>query len=153
MLSSLFYSQMWFELQLIELENHLKEETKLRNKAEKKLKVLMKKLNPSNISAISVELELSSSSEKRETTCTSSTSTSDSRDPKVDESKPQFTSPAISQYPEHNVSETAKKDSCPQGTSSSKSNSNLNGPFQQRFSDELSSSSEDPKTDNHRYSF
>ena len=32
------------ELQLIELENKLKEETKLRNKAEKRLKLLRKKL-------------------------------------------------------------------------------------------------------------
>ncbi|KAF5475958.1 hypothetical protein F2P56_007711 [Juglans regia] len=154
---------------LIELENHLKEETKLRNKAEKKLEVLMKKLNSLNISAISVEPELSSSSEKFEMSCTSSTSTSDSKDPKLDESKSQFTTPEISQNLEHNVSETTKKDSCPRGTASSNSNSNLNDPIQQRFSDELSSnsnsnlndpiqqrfsdelssSSEDPKTDNH----
>ncbi|XP_041023167.1 uncharacterized protein LOC121264159 isoform X1 [Juglans microcarpa x Juglans regia] len=137
------------KVQLIELEIHLKEETKLRNKAEKKLEVLMKKLNSLNISAISVEPELSSSSEKFEMSCTSSTTTSDSKDPKVDESKSQFTTPVISQNLEHNVSETTKKDSCPQGTASSKSNSNLNDPIQQRFSEELSSSSEDPKTDNH----
>lgn len=152
MLSSLIYSQMCLEVQLIDLENHLKEETKLRNKAEKKLEVLMKKLNSLNISAISVEPELSSSSEKFQMSCTSSTSTSDSKDPKVDESKSQFTTPVISQNLEHNVSEDTKTDSCPQGTASSKYNSNLNDPIQQRDSDESSSNSEDPKTDNHRYS-
>ncbi|KAL5546256.1 hypothetical protein UlMin_005943 [Ulmus minor] len=60
---------------LIELENILKEEIKLRNKAQKKLKFLKKKLESLNLS---VESEQSSSSEKCEASCNSSTSVSTS---------------------------------------------------------------------------
>ncbi|XP_075637874.1 uncharacterized protein LOC142610043 [Castanea sativa] len=148
---------------LIELENQLKEETKFRNKAEKKLKLLMKKLESLNISTISVESEQSSTSEKCEMSCMSSTSTSGSRHPEEDEPKSQFSSPQISQNLEHNVSETStptqshsspstENDFSPEGTSSasasasasSNSNSNHDDP-----SHKLSPSSEDPRTDNH----
>lgn len=142
-------------IKLIELEKQLKEETKFRNKAEKKLKLLKKKLESLNISTISVESEQSSTSEKCEMSCTSSTSTSGSRHPEEDEPKSQFSSPQISQNLEHNVSETftptqshsspsTENDSSPQGTSSA--NSNHDDP-----SHKLSPSSEDPRTDNHRY--
>ncbi|XP_041026727.1 A-agglutinin anchorage subunit-like isoform X2 [Juglans microcarpa x Juglans regia] len=146
---------------LIELENQLKQETKLRYKAEKKLQVFMKKLESLNISTISVESERSSSSEKGEMSCTSSTITSDSKNQEEDESKSQFTSPEISEDLEHNASETTststknpsspstEKDSGSLGTANSKSNSKLNDPSQHRFSYKLSTSSEDPNTDNH----
>ncbi|KAM4078133.1 hypothetical protein ACB094_09G014100 [Castanea mollissima] len=148
---------------LIELENQLKEETKFRNKAEKKLKLLMKKLESLNISTISVESEQSSTSEKCKMSCMSSTSTSGSRHPEEDEPKSQFSSPQISKNLEHNVSETStptqshsspstENDFSPEGTSSasasasasSNSNSNHDDP-----SHKLSPSSEDPRTDNH----
>ncbi|XP_030927193.1 putative protein TPRXL [Quercus lobata] len=146
---------------LIELESQLKEETKFRNKAEKKLKLLMKKLESLNISTISVESEQSSTSEKCEMSCTSSTSTSVSRHPEEDEPKSQFSSPQISQNLEHNVSEistptqshsspSTENDFSPQGSSSasasasSNSNSNHDDP-----SHKLSPSSEDPRSDNH----
>ncbi|KAF5471745.1 hypothetical protein F2P56_008517 [Juglans regia] len=147
---------------LIELENQLKQETKLRYKAEKRFQVLMKKLESLNISTISVESEQSSSSEKGEMSCTSSTITSDSKNQEEDESKSQFTSPEISEDLEHNASETTststkipsspstENDSGSLGTANSKSNSNLNDPSQHRFSYKLSTScSEDPNTDNH----
>ena len=146
-------------IKLIELENQLKEETKFRNKAEKKLKLLMKKLESLNISTISVESEQSSTSEKCEMSCTSSTSTSVSRHPEEDEPKSQFSSPQISQNLEHNATPTqshsspsTENDFSPQGSSSasasasSNSNSNHDDP-----SHKLSPSSEDPRSDNHRY--
>lgn len=148
-------------IKLIELEKQLKEETKFRNKAEKKLKLLKKKLESLNISTISVESEQSSTSEKCEMSCTSSTSTSGSRHPEEDEPKSQFSSPQISQNLEHNVSETftptqshsspsTENDSSPQGTSSASASSNANSNHDDP-SHKLSPSSEDPRTDNHRY--
>ncbi|GMY14655.1 TPRXL [Fagus crenata] len=142
---------------LIELENQLKEETKLRNKAEKKLKFLMKKLESLNISTISVESEQSSTSEKCEMSCRSSTSSSGSRDPEECEPKSHFTSPTISQNLEHNVSESTtstlshaspstENDCSPQGIASASSNSNYN---HDDPSHKFSTGSEDPKTDNH----
>lgn len=148
-------------IKLIELEKQLKEETKFRNKAEKKLKLLKKKLESLNISTISVESEQSSTSEKCEMSCTSSTSTSGSRHPEEDEPKSQFSSPQISQNLEHNVSETftptqshsspsTENDSSPQGTSSASASSNANSNHDDP-SHKLSPSSEDPRTDNRRY--
>lgn len=57
---------LWNQLQLIELEKKLKEENKSRNKAEKKLKYLMKKLESMNISYVSDESEHSSLFDKSE---------------------------------------------------------------------------------------
>ena len=156
---SLTLSQICLGLKLIELENQLKEETKLRNKAEKKLKFLMKKLESLNISTISVESEQSSTSEKCEMSCRSSASSSGSRDTEECEPKSQFTSPTISQNLEHNVSESTtstlshaspstENDCSPQGIASASSNSNSN---HDDPSHKFSTSSEDPKTDNHRY--
>jgi hypothetical protein len=137
----------------MELENQLKEETKQRNKAEKKLKILMKKLESLNITAISVESEQSSSSENSKMSCRSCTSSSDSKDPEEDELKSQFTSPEISQNLQNNVSETSTPTpilSSPSSEKDSQSISNLNNPSQETFSDKLSSTSEDPKADSHR---
>jgi uncharacterized coiled-coil protein SlyX len=124
--------------QLIELENQLKEETKLRKKAEKKLKILIKKLESLNIITISVESEQSSSSENCKMSSRSCTSTSDSKDPEEDEIKSQFTSPEISQNLQHIVSENSASTpshSSPSSEKDSHSNSDLNDPFQERFSD------------------
>ncbi|KAF3678750.1 putative protein phosphatase 2C 38-like [Capsicum annuum] len=54
------------QVELIELEKKLKEENKSRNKAEKKLKYLMKKLESMNISYVSDESEHSSLFDKSE---------------------------------------------------------------------------------------
>lgn len=140
---------------LIELENQLKEETKLRNKAEKKFKILIKKLESLNITTKSVGSEQSSSSENCKMSCRSSTSTSDSKDPEEDELKSQFTSPEIAQNLQHNASETSSSPpslSSPSSEKDSQSNSNLNDPSQESFSDKLSSSSQDPNADSHSYS-
>ncbi|POO02465.1 hypothetical protein TorRG33x02_014490 [Trema orientale] len=102
---------------LIELENMLKEEIKLRNKAEKKLKKLKMKLQTLNISSVLVESEQSSSSEKSEVSCRSSTITSSSttcpNDSEENESDCQLTNSVTSQESSHNVSvsetSTAKK--------------------------------------------
>ncbi|XP_059427772.1 uncharacterized protein LOC132161630 [Corylus avellana] len=140
---------------LMELENQLKEETKQRNKAEKKLKILMKKLESLNITTISVESEQSSSSENCKMSCRSSTSTSDSKDPEEDELKSQFTSPEISQTLQNNASETSASTpilSSPSSEKDSQSNSNLNDPSQETLSDKMSSTSEYPKADSRSYS-
>ncbi|OMP03608.1 hypothetical protein COLO4_10304 [Corchorus olitorius] len=66
---------------LIELENKLREETKLRTKAEKRLKFLRKKLESLNIILPSLEdSDQSSSSENCAVSCVSSTSTSVSKE-------------------------------------------------------------------------
>lgn len=61
---------------LIELETKLKEETKSRNKAEKKLIFLMKKLESMNISYVSDESEYSSLFDKSEISSVTSTTAS-----------------------------------------------------------------------------
>ncbi|KAJ9181650.1 hypothetical protein P3X46_009758 [Hevea brasiliensis] len=66
---------------LIELENKLREETKLMQRAEKKLKFLKKKLESLKISPTFEGLDLSSSYENCGSSCTSSTSTSGPKDP------------------------------------------------------------------------
>ncbi|XP_024189635.1 serine-rich adhesin for platelets [Rosa chinensis] len=73
---------------LIELQNRLKEETKLKNKAEKKLKFLKTKLESLKPSSVPVESEQSSSSECSETSRRQSTSTSSSNNPEDNEPKP-----------------------------------------------------------------
>ncbi|XP_004302823.1 PREDICTED: uncharacterized protein LOC101293504 [Fragaria vesca subsp. vesca] len=73
---------------LIELQNRLKEEIKLKNKAEKKLKVLKRKLESLKPSSVSVESEQSCSSEHSATSRRQSTSTSSSHNPEDNEPKP-----------------------------------------------------------------
>ncbi|KAJ9184234.1 hypothetical protein P3X46_003981 [Hevea brasiliensis] len=65
---------------LIELENKLREETKLRQKAEKKLKFLKKKLESLKISPALEELDQSDSYENCGSSCTSSATTSGPKD-------------------------------------------------------------------------
>ncbi|KAK4377669.1 hypothetical protein RND71_003965 [Anisodus tanguticus] len=61
---------------LIELETKLRVETRSRNKAEKKLKYFMKKLESMNISYVSDESEQSNLLDKSEISCVTSTTTS-----------------------------------------------------------------------------
>ncbi|KAG6745051.1 hypothetical protein POTOM_051693 [Populus tomentosa] len=73
---------------LIELEDKLREEIKLRKKAEKKHKFLMKKLESLKIWPASEGTEKSSSSEISGFSSASSTSTAGHKDPEESESKP-----------------------------------------------------------------
>ncbi|KAJ6870959.1 hypothetical protein NC652_036584 [Populus alba x Populus x berolinensis] len=73
---------------LIELEDKLREEIKLRKKAEKKHKFLMKKLESLKIWPASEVTEKSSSSEISGFSSASSTSTAGHKDPEESESKP-----------------------------------------------------------------
>ncbi|KAI8013908.1 hypothetical protein LOK49_LG05G00589 [Camellia lanceoleosa] len=97
---------------LIELENQLRLETKSRNRAEKRLKFLIKKLESRNISYVSEDSEHSSMVEKSDMSSVSSSSSS----PKTqitntvkcdteEESVEKMKCPAISQDLEDNVSQ------------------------------------------------
>lgn len=91
---------------LIELENKLREETKLWKKAEKKHKLLMKKLGSLEISPALEGSEKLSSSDNSGFSSTSSTSNSGHKDPEESESKPRSIIPALSQDSKDNGSET-----------------------------------------------
>ncbi|KAI4349230.1 hypothetical protein L6164_009847 [Bauhinia variegata] len=119
---------------LIELEKKLKEEVKLREKYERKLKFLKKKLESFNIASISGESEQSYSSEKRDNTCRSSSSSA-SRDPEENEIKSHIANPAASQ------DSSIAKDSDSQVTDDSSSSSNPNPSSEDGKRDESSSSS------------
>lgn len=86
-------------LQLLELENKLKEETKLRNKAEKRFKLLKKKLESQKILPNLDESEQSSSSESSTVSSVSSASSSGTQ-------HPQDAVPEISKNVEENASDT-----------------------------------------------
>ncbi|KAJ7977039.1 myosin heavy chain, cardiac muscle isoform-like isoform X1 [Quillaja saponaria] len=89
---------------LIELESKLREETKVRDRAERKLEFLKKKLESLNLSSISGKSEQSSSSEKCENSCRSYTASSAF---KGIEEKPKsdIANPIVSEKVMHNVSE------------------------------------------------
>ncbi|CAK9167302.1 unnamed protein product [Ilex paraguariensis] len=89
---------------LIELETQLRAEIKSRNKAEKKLKFLMKKLESMNISYVSDESERSSLLEKSEMSCVSSTASSSSKEPEDKESITQ-----IKNFPKCDIEEPMQK--------------------------------------------
>ncbi|THG06655.1 hypothetical protein TEA_005278 [Camellia sinensis var. sinensis] len=104
-------------LQLIELENQLRLETKSRNRAEKRLKFLIKKLESLNISYVSEDSEHSSMVEKSDMSSVSSSPSSSSSSPKTkitntlkcdteEESVAKMKCPAISQDLEDNVSQS-----------------------------------------------
>ncbi|KAJ4704799.1 suppressor protein SRP40-like isoform X1 [Melia azedarach] len=142
---------------LIELENKLKEETKQRNKAEKKLKFLKKKLESLKISIPSEESEQSSSSDICAHSCKSSASASGIKDTEESESKSQITTPEIPENLENNaLSETISSNQSHE-TSSIPENSSLldsANSSTKDIPDEIpiqssSPSSDDPKTDNH----
>lgn len=72
----------------MELENKLKTEIKARNRAEKRLKFLMKKLQSLKIPFSSEESEPSVSSDNSEISCKSSITSSASKDPEEKIEKP-----------------------------------------------------------------
>ncbi|XP_027768068.1 uncharacterized protein LOC107001710 isoform X4 [Solanum pennellii] len=75
---------------LIELETKLKEESKSRNKAEKKLKYFIKKLESMNICYISDESEHSSLFDKSEISSVTSTTTTSNSSKIISEQNSQF---------------------------------------------------------------
>nr|KYP70825.1 hypothetical protein KK1_010063 [Cajanus cajan] len=89
----------------VELENKLKEEIKLREKAEKKLKALKKKLECFNVSSPSSGQ--SHSSGKCESSCGSSLCSTASRDSAANETKLHAGNPALleNEVHNHNVAE------------------------------------------------
>ncbi|XVF07999.1 hypothetical protein REPUB_Repub06bG0187400 [Reevesia pubescens] len=89
---------------LRELENKLKEETKFRNKAEKRLKLLKKKLESLKILPSLEESEQSSSSEHcAVSSVSSSSSSSGTKDSEESASKSQNAVPEISKNVEENA--------------------------------------------------
>ncbi|KAH0720893.1 hypothetical protein KY284_005923 [Solanum tuberosum] len=83
---------------LIELETKLKEESKSRNKAEKKLKYFIKKLESMNICYISDESEHSSLFDKSEISSVTSTTTTSSSSKIISEQNSQFKDSMISDF-------------------------------------------------------
>lgn len=111
---------------LIELENNLKEETKLRNKAEKKLRFLKKKIESLNILIpLDQSEQSSSSSDFCAHSCKSSTSTSGPKDSEESESKPQITTPQVSQNLDNNLSDTISSNQSHESASFQESSSCL----------------------------
>ncbi|XVF55379.1 hypothetical protein PTKIN_Ptkin06aG0032300 [Pterospermum kingtungense] len=111
-------------MKLIELENKLKEETKLRNKAEKRLKLLRKKLESLTTLPSLEELEKSSA-----VSCVSSSGSSGTnKDPEKSASKSQISVPETPKNVEENASDTTTS-------------------IEEKSSGKSSSSQEDPKTD------
>ncbi|XP_004249511.1 protein gar2 [Solanum lycopersicum] len=83
---------------LIELETKLKEESKSRNKAEKKLKYFIKKLESMNICYISDESEHSSLFDKSENSSVTSTTTTSNSSKIITEQNSQFKDSMISDF-------------------------------------------------------
>ncbi|KAH0723186.1 hypothetical protein KY285_005774 [Solanum tuberosum] len=83
---------------LIELETKLKEESKSRNKAEKKLKYFIKKLESMNICYISDVSEHSSLFDKSEISSVTSTTTTSSSSKIISEQNSQFKDSMISDF-------------------------------------------------------
>ncbi|KAK9291192.1 hypothetical protein L1049_009380 [Liquidambar formosana] len=149
---------------LIELENQLRVETKSKNRAEKKLKFLMKKLESLKITYVSEESEQSSSSENFGTSCISSSSSAGNKDPEEQKPKTQITntekcdieevvketnSPTMSQNLNHGVSETSmtNQSHTSEETSSPPATSNSSTTPSREL--ESNRSCEDSKTDDH----
>ncbi|XP_011019279.1 PREDICTED: suppressor protein SRP40 isoform X2 [Populus euphratica] len=145
---------------LIELENKLREETRLRKKAEKKHKLLMKKLESLKISPTLEGSEKSSLSDNSGFSSTSSTSTSGHKDPEESESKPQSTIQALSLDMKDNGSETttSNQNACivldsiqestgTQDTQNSNSEHNLKDYSLDKSSHESMACSQDSKAD------
>ncbi|OIT25858.1 PREDICTED: uncharacterized protein LOC109215807 [Nicotiana attenuata] len=85
---------------LTKLENKLREETRSRNKAEKKLNFVMKKLESLNISYVSDESEHSSLFERSEISSVTSTSVSSTKLSEDKEQNSQFTGSMVSEFVE-----------------------------------------------------
>lgn len=147
---SLYSQSFLMGFQLIELENNLKEETKLRNKAEKKLRFLKKKLESLNmLIPLDQSEQSSSSSDFCAHSCKSSTSTSGPKDSEESESKPQITTRQVSQNLDNNLSDTISSNQSHESASFQESSSCLDTA---NSSEHSSPRCEDSKPDdNHRY--
>nr|GMD31800.1 myosin heavy chain, cardiac muscle isoform-like isoform X2 [Ipomoea batatas] len=93
---------------LIELENRLKEETKSRNRAEKRLKFLMKKLQSINVAFVSDESENSCLTEGSEVSSASYTACSTSKD--LEDKMPRIETACSSEGDSPEPMENAKSD-------------------------------------------
>ena len=145
---------LWAGGQLIELENKLREEVKLRGKAERKLKFFKRKLESFNIniSSASGELEKPYSSEKSENSCRSCASSSASRT--SDENETKLKNPAESEKFIHLVSEAASsisKDYIAKVNDDFSSNSILDHSSPRNLHQNPNSSHENVKNDENRY--
>ncbi|XP_009769531.1 uncharacterized protein LOC107821308 [Nicotiana tabacum] len=89
-----------FGNKLIVLENKLREETRSRNKAEKKLNFFIKKLEALNISYVSDESEHSSLLDKSEISSVTSTTVSNTKLSEDEGQKSQFTGSIVSEFVE-----------------------------------------------------
>ncbi|KAK7345625.1 hypothetical protein VNO77_16233 [Canavalia gladiata] len=87
---------------LVELEKLLREEVKLRDKAERKLKFLRNKLESFNASSKLGKLEHSDLSEKSENSCGSSSISSTSKHLEANEAMHQAKDPALPENVDHN---------------------------------------------------
>jgi len=107
--SLLKINEKFFWVQLVELEKLLREETKLRDKAERRLKFLKNKVGSFSIPSKSGQLEHSDSSEKSENSCGSSRISSLSKHSKENEKKHDAKIPALPENIDHsdNVSEAS----------------------------------------------
>ncbi|GAV84202.1 hypothetical protein CFOL_v3_27646 [Cephalotus follicularis] len=140
---------------LIELENRLREETKLRNKAEKKLEFLNKKLESFKMTHNLAESEQSSSLEENNApSCSSSSSTSgpieEDQDPKS-----QVTTPLASQNLESSESQNTPfmhslESPLKEKSSISGADSNIKDSSLENSSDKSIPSCKDLNTDYHR---
>jgi len=128
-----FYSVFVFFWQLVELEKLVKEEIKLRDKSERKLKFLRKKLESFSKSSKSKQLGHSDSSQNCENSCGSSSISSNSKYSEANETQ--------NPVPNQNVSETQNsssttKDYDSQITDDSSSNSKPSSEFENLKNDE-----------------
>lgn len=94
---------------MVELEKLLREEIKLRDKAERRLKLLKKKVGSFSMPSKSWQLEHSDSSEKCENSCGSSSISSLSKHSEANEIKHDAKIPALPENVDHsdNVSEAS----------------------------------------------
>ncbi|XP_054806433.1 uncharacterized protein LOC129309084 isoform X2 [Prosopis cineraria] len=99
-------------LKLIELENKLRQEIKFKERAERRLRFLEKKLKSFNISSTSGESEQSYSSGKCESSLT--TNSSASTDAEENETEPHSANSPISGIQTHNGPPVSKDFDCPQ---------------------------------------
>lgn len=135
--------------QLVELEKKLRDETKLREKAEKKLQRLKKKLESLNISSSSEGSEQSCSSEKCESSCRSPASASSS-------ASSDSLNPIMSENAKHNAAEppppiTKDYDSRDIHNSTGDSNSGYTYPQNLLENPNPNPNSQDLKNDESRY--
>ncbi|KAI3447636.1 hypothetical protein Pfo_004301 [Paulownia fortunei] len=98
------------ENKLMELENLLKQEAKSRNRAEKKLKFLMKKLESINISYVSDESEYSGLVDKSDISSVSSTTSSSTKELQENNENQQMKLSKISESQESKENDKSQKE-------------------------------------------